>query len=95
MELARWDGDLLTLDTRALLRPFTGPIELVIHLGNGTPLTWEPMVIQVMARIPTPAELFDLVRTAEAGWTRTERRMLIVRARALDELEARAAWGDR
>lgn len=99
-ELARWDGDQLTIRTGILLDETRGgPAMIRIRVGfgtsNGGGLEWEPPVDQPMARIPLPTELYSLAAAANFAWTRRERIVVLVEVRPMTELEARAAWGDR
>lgn len=100
-ELARWDGSLLTIDTAPYLAHESGggPVLVRIRVATGNPAAsgapvWDE-TYQPMARIPMASELMQLVAAAAAGNRRQLRILLVVDARALDEDEARAAWGDR
>lgn len=93
-ELARWDGSHLTIDTGPYLERPPGPVMCTIGTGQGTPLDWT-FIHQPMARMPQPGDLLQLVAAAAAAWSRRDRILLVIRVRALDENEARAAWGDR
>jgi hypothetical protein len=80
-ELARWDGQLLTLDTRHFLAPHTcGPCRVTVAIGFGSPPEWEH-VTNVHQHLPMPNELLALiaaVHDAGAGSRRRERVQIVV-----------------
>lgn len=85
---------MLAIDTAPYLNDPPGPVMTGIRVylhGDPTPEQhYEPM-----ARMPQPGDLLQLVAGAAASWDRRGRILLVVSVRALDELEARAAWGDK
>ena len=94
-ELCRWDGTVLSIDTYPYLEGAPGPVmaSIGVRIGDaGEPFEWHH---EPMARLPQASDLVQLVAAAGIAWNKRSRILVVVRIRSLDELEARAAWGDR